>query len=109
MKTITQPKVDHQPAVLDDASKLLLKAAAYLESKGWRCGSGDSGVCAYEAIVYADKPDAIQTPLATVAAERLAAALGCSEITGIFKWNDARGRTKDEVIAKLRAVALRGE
>jgi hypothetical protein len=96
------PKVDHTPAELDEASKLLLKAAVLIEEHGlWQ---GDprkavGGICAILAIPR-------DSPAAYDAQERLIKAVGGTRIVHVFEWNDAPERTAAEVCAKLRAVAL---
>lgn len=98
---------------LDDASKVLLKAADMIERNGWCQGAayldfvkGSKGpMCMYGAIWAANDDDP------TGKFEALKAAEGrVNEACGTFmaKWNDKSGRTKDEVLAKLRAVALGG-
>lgn len=94
------PRVDHAPAELDDASKILLKAAALIEESGW-CQNAmfDKGrMCALGAIGTAGR----YQQSAYDARDRLQSALHA----GVGAWNDVDGRTKDEVVAKLRAVAL---
>jgi hypothetical protein len=98
------PKVDHTPAELDAASKLLLKAADYVEKNGWcqhELQSGDGRVCIVGALsAVADEIFLVGTHSA--AWTRLQKAL--NKMAGT--WNDTQGRTKEEVVAKLRAVAL---
>lgn len=100
----------HLKPKLDDASRLLLKAADLIEREGW--GDGDCkerGYCAYAALVKADDPDAISTSLSRDAAMRFSRSLGfMGAVTPIFRWNDSPERTKEEVVAKMRAVALGG-
>jgi hypothetical protein len=110
MKTITKPKVDHTPAVLDEVSKLLLAAAAEMERLGHarrEMQSCDGSVCIQGALGMArfGNGTAIFDELCSSAYSRVRANLGGSPMS----WNDEHGRTKDQVVAKLRAVALRGE
>lgn len=88
------------PADLDEASRALLRAADYIETHGLAKASDPNypknAKCAYLAI---GNPDGV---------ERLRNALGGHGIGAIFDWNDAPQRTKEEVVAKLRAVALGG-
>ena len=105
--------VEHKEAgestpVLDDASRLLLRAAALIEERGWCQGAYFSGerLCAMGALHMASGGrigDAF-TAVGSVAIERLWKKLP----TVIPDWNDRPGRTKEEVVAKLRAVALGG-
>lgn len=96
------PKVDHTPDDLDEASKLLLKAADLLEIPGvWGQGSFSEkrvigSHCAMTAIRSLSKH--------YEAEQRFARAFG--GVLNVYEWNDTEGRTKEEVIAKLRAVAL---
>lgn len=86
---------------LDEASKLLLKAAALIEERGWCQGSmlSPSGYCALGAIgVAGDYRD-----IAYKARDKFSAVVG-----SVATWNDWPGRTKEEVIAKLRSVAIGG-
>lgn len=97
MKVETKPKVDHTPAEMDEASLALLRAAAFLEESGlW-------GVqhCAWTAINCS-----AHGITKMEASARMFKALGADNVGGIFRWNDTVGRTQDEVVAKLRAVAL---
>src|SRR5437867_3333049 len=103
------PKVDHTPAELDDASKLLLAAAAIIERQGWcQCFIGTFGgqLCIEGALNVARGREPIAmlegNEVTLEALLRVNKAVGASA----FHWNDTPGRTKDEVVAKLRAVAL---
>lgn len=104
------PKVDHTPAELDAASKILLKAAAVIEerglAKGERCNA-KGAMCVHGAIAFAahGDPHAWEQDDGRLAVTRMVEAVdpGCG---GAAQWNNARERTKDEVVAKLRAVAL---
>lgn len=119
METKTQPKVDHTPAQLDEVSRLMLKAADLIEKHGLakdeRC-SAEGAYCVHGALAMAEtgNPEAWDNPLEYVATARIFKTLGVQETTffnprGIAQWNNAPGRTQDEVVAKLRAVALSGE
>lgn len=98
---------------LDEASKLLLKAATFLERNHWcQAGfrDGIGGYCLIGAIRMADHGDHNYsgcTPVGKDAHSRVLAAFGGFS-SGPAEWNDTPGRTKEEVIAKLRAVALGG-
>lgn len=119
------PTIDHAPAKLDKPSKLLLKAAALIEEYGLakhiQCDT-TGRLCAVGAIVKADggvpygegnlwTGARSMTKVGLEAHKRFAEAL--AEITPlqsdpIASWNNTPERTADEVIAKLRAVALSG-
>ena len=87
-----------------EEGRLLLKAADLIEADGWWDGSLESahGHCAWTAIAQAGGSVAGGWE----AGMRFASAIGVDGIDKIYAWNDAR--TKDEVVAKLRAVALGG-
>lgn len=99
---------------LDEASKVLLRAADYIEEHGWcqnEMHTLDGSACLEGAIQYA-----ISGRLMRFDEGLESANLFCDALTRIdlavdrpaFKWNDAPGRTKEEVVAKLREVALGG-
>lgn len=97
---------------MDEAAKLLLKAAAVIEENGHAqndyevhgrfCAVG--AICKAAGSVYEGR----RTPEATAGIQRLREAVERAGLAGILDWNDYPGRTKDEVVAKLRAVALGG-
>lgn len=96
---------------LDEPSKALLKAAALIEKHGWcqnHYSSADGRLCILGAVKAAlgipvgDEEDV--NPIAEKACERIFDNVG---VRAHF-WNDRAGRTQDEVVAKLRAVALGG-
>jgi hypothetical protein len=107
---------------LDEASKLLLKAADLIEDHGFvqnRIGRGEGdGFCVAHAMARAFGGDDLYEshaykrlrrslgmgPYESHAYKRLHRSLGM----GPSIWNDEPGRTKEEVVAKLRAVALGG-
>lgn len=95
------------PAKLDEADNLLLKAAAVIERQGWcqnSIGTLDGRVCLEGAINVAAgmTPGNLIVGVPALALRRVVRALGESA----FMWNDRPERTKDEVVSKLRAVAL---
>lgn len=94
-------KTDYTPAVLDEASKLLLKAAVYLEEIGWCQNTfGYEGPrCAIGVLITMNHSN---DHIYQTARDRLRAIVG----KDIMSWNDTPGRTKEEVIAKIRAAAL---
>lgn len=101
-----------EPAkVLDDASKLMLKAADLIETRGLCKGvyiDGDAH-CIFGALRRAAglgferKDIGTTTPALQEADKRLTSILG-----PVPPWNDVDARTKEEVVAKLRVVALGG-
>ncbi len=99
-----------QPAELDDASKLLLKAADLIETRG-HCKNAlekDGAFCAVGALCFAATGSPRDLPPSGhpyySAFTRLYDALGCFPVD----WNNAVERLKDEVVAKFRSVALGG-
>lgn len=98
---------------LDEASKLLLKAASIIEERGWcqhNLQSSDGRLCLEGAIsfaYYGHAMGAFCDPATRVAFDRMAAATS-KDREAPHHWNDDKGRTKEEVVAKLRAVALGG-
>lgn len=99
------------PAKLDEVSVLLLKAANLIETCGHCKGALQDGdrFCMSGAIIfsYYGNTDSREfnewaQPVAN-AWERLQRNGFC-----IVPWNDRPERTKEEVIARLRAVALGG-
>ena len=95
---------------LGDVSRLLLKAADLIEEHGWCQVSAvdERGrICMLQAMGRAEVelfgPDGSRS-VSLVSDEKIADAVGWP----IYRWNDAAGRTQEEVVAKLRAVALGG-
>jgi hypothetical protein len=109
------PKVDHTPAHLDNVSRLLLKAADVMEKRG-KCEGIRTGplgsVCVLGALDHAggwaDGPEMYgdHHPLWKKAVTRLALALGGTDCRDCVEWNNDAERSGDEIISKLRAVAL---
>jgi hypothetical protein len=103
---------------LDEVSKLLLKAADYIERNGWcqgvlRVGSRACIAGALEAVSpnlrlgafdFDSKKYLFQFVVYRDAWKRLELATGLT----VGNWNDKPGRTAEEVIGKLREVALEG-
>ena len=88
---------------LDEASKVLLRAAEKIEREGWiqDMYSNEHGLCLLGALGYP-----LHEGRDEVEEARLRLAM---TIRGpLTRWNDAPGRTKEEVVAKLRSVALGG-
>jgi hypothetical protein len=77
----------------------LLAAADYIEEHGWCQGvmtAPDGSVCMLGAIVRCNSQDKLTAEAILVTHFRY---------SGVAARNDERGRTKEEVIAKLREVA----
>ncbi len=107
------PKTDHTPAKLDDASKLLLKAASAIETYGHvkgDLGHPSKGFCFLGALTFAEhgSADAIINGKGWNKSMSAAQQRFCRNLGGQSEvdWNNAPHRTKDEVVAKMRAVAL---
>lgn len=96
-------QTSYAPADLDEASRVLLRAADYIETNGfWKGenweGGGYPAACAQLAIKYCGGADHHKE----AAKRRLRAQIGGD----IPKWNDAPERTQAEVVQKLISVAL---
>lgn len=115
------PRVDHTPAELDEPAKLLLKAADLIEKYGlakWMTCDAEGRMCLRGAIRVAggaEKARGITAwwrsdDMEKEADARIRRSLGDRSDFGDTSadWNNAYERTKDEVVAKLRAVALGG-
>lgn len=103
------PKTDHTPAELDETSRILLNAANLIEERGHCKGAAQVGdaFCLSGAISRAAL-DSFQEGSDwslwrghEEAMARLRTHMECP-----VAWNDRPERTKEEVVAKLRAVAL---
>lgn len=100
------PKVDHTPAHLSDVSKTILKAADLIEEKGWIQGrwASSHGYCMRGAVygvfnnggAFGDTP----TPILGYMESRMPPGQDC------MKFNDTPGRTKEEVVSRMRSIAL---
>jgi hypothetical protein len=93
--TATAPST--MPDVLD-------AAADYIEQNGWtqnRSRNADGAVCAIGAIRYASGQYVPISRLGLAAVDAVESHLG----RWICGWNDTPGRTRTEVVAKLREVA----
>lgn len=103
---LEEKKVGEETVVYDEAGKLLLAAADYIEEHGW-CQNHFSNfagnVCARGALnrVRYSHYDGYMT-----------AILRLNDYTkpvgGIYRWNDKVCHTKEEVIAGLRECATQG-
>ena len=101
-------KVDHTPAVLDETSKVLLRAAEILEAGGHCKGSAESngahclsGAISAAALERRDDWGLYEGHKKAIARLRPLIPHWCPVL-----WNDAPERTKNEVVAKLRAAAF---
>jgi len=99
-----------EPAAAPEQDKVLLDAADIIERRGWHRGSYESGygaVCALGAINIAANGAALKFgPSSNDAVVRMTHYLvqtGYED--GVHSWNDQPGRTKEEVVAALRAAA----
>lgn len=104
-ETKNLPATDYAPAELDAPSKVLLGPALAIERDGWFPGDLENNCearCAWTGIT--DAAGSGSSDLAHEAGMRFASALGFSHISQIFSWNDSK--SKEQVLAKLRAVAL---
>lgn len=99
--------------VLDDAAKILLKSADFIESHGLSCGGGMDAV-GRECVAVVIHTCGIGSDACWQAADRIEAALGdvpfdpYVDTRRLAQWSDsmgAEGRAA-EVVAKLREVAL---
>jgi hypothetical protein len=89
---------------LEPWQQVLLDAASLIEQKGWCQGSAmmDDASCAAWAITQAARNlSQYDYGLAEHVGNRLARIVGARSIPF---WNDAPGRTKEEVIAAMRAA-----
>jgi hypothetical protein len=93
---------------LEPWRKTLLDAADLLEEKGWIQDSYQTcqGYCMLGAIQYVLSGDAIKyTSLWTGDHTILKVLQNTTGTVKIWEWNDARGRTKDEVLQAIRKAA----
>ena len=89
------------------AEEEILARAAELVEEQW--GQGDSsqifpsgGHCANSAMVFASERGSATESTERAALSALKNELGVFWTEGIWRWNDAPGRTKEEVAAALR-------
>ncbi len=101
--------------------QLRLKAAEVIEQRGWYqhgfAASPDGPVCLLGALIEADAGSAYSSDIANVPIIHprvvdACVAMGFTKLTGAdiepsdmsrpHRWNDAKDRTKDEVLARLR-------
>src|SRR5437879_1675262 len=98
---------------LEPWQELMLKAAVLLEEKGWiqNIIRNKNGFCAAGALFYSSAEplklvgELLRKPIYTKAIEKLKEEVVKAGYDNVPDWNDARGRTKEQVIAKLREVA----
>jgi len=84
----------------------ILRTADILEKVGWRQGtrtswSDNDPLCILEALARSTKED---IEIYCDARKKLTAHFGVDPIY----WNDTRGRTQEEVLAGVRACAVKG-
>lgn len=105
----------HPPSTTEVAS-VLRSAAALIEERGWSQGLVGDCLCAQVAIATAaelqgsDRDE--QRALSFSAQAMLVSLWGLSEGSPaplIFSWNDAPGRTQEEVTTALREAAVKTE
>lgn len=85
----------------------LLSGARYIREYGWvqgRLGGCGGPACLIGAMFETSTPETVGHP-AIYARERLRNHLG---VVSVSDWNDAPGRTAEEVIAAMEFVALDG-
>jgi hypothetical protein len=97
--------------VLTEERVALLKAADLLESEGWIQGAfyKSTGRCingALMSVMGMFEPYAYNNGKLT--SYRAAVTLINLGERSVQSWNDAPGRTKEEVVARLRAAAVHG-
>jgi hypothetical protein len=91
---------------IDEVGKILLDAADYIELYGWcqkAYQNGLGNVCIMGALLHVVQwPDHLQGWEITGILPRLTKYLG---VTRVDNWNDAPGRTNEQVVAALRGAA----
>jgi hypothetical protein len=109
---LDEKKVGEDKVTLEPWRKALLDAADYIEEHGWCQGSltSDGGrVCAGGAVLMAHSGSLTTNyPLGSVpdkAIYMLEKYVDASHYFGIASWNDAKERTKGEVVAAMRGCA----
>lgn len=103
----------HLQPMSDAVTRALLRAADEIERRGWcqHVGTFQGAVCMEGGLLCAlgkDPSEFFPTGLGTDAFDRLCQSLKRDGFRAPHEWNDMPGRTKEEVVAKLRAVALGG-
>ena len=98
-------KPETETPVLSEVGKVLWDAADYIEKHGW-CqnlyGSAKGSVCLRGAIMQVAWRDA---PLKHAALRHTDFFMGDGDYGASLRFNDAPGRTKEEVISALRSAA----
>jgi hypothetical protein len=97
------PNWDKQKVDLDDVSQHLLRAADYIEKHGWcqhQLRDPKGRVCLFGAMFETDVN--IDKLLSMESFHRIGKHLNETP----HMWNDKIGRTKDEVVCKLREIAF---
>lgn len=108
MSVVEQERVVEREKIaeIDEAGKVLVEAAEevrknWTQFDGQRYVSGGSGVCAMIAIWRSHGTD----DEAELAANRLVMSLGFQDRDQVIDWNDAPGRTAEEVAEALERAA----
>lgn len=103
LPVVASPPVTRERTVAD----VLLDAAAYIEEYGWfqlgsyRCYDGPEPACAMVAIAFVTDDYRADDHVGSKALCHLETVIGGS----VPRWNDAPGRTKQEVVAAFRKAA----
>ena len=90
------------------AAKLLRGAAKDLETFGWiqgAAGNEERGFCAIGGIYHAQKDTGAKFDDRLLAYQAVKAVTGQDSSANITRWNDAPGRTKQEVVSAMRKAA----
>lgn len=111
-----RPSREGDVSTLQPWQKLLLKAAALIEDRGWCQGTQKDArgrMCAIGAINEAEGnlDDGRCMPITKAGLEankRLCAVVSPGDF-GPAWWNNADGRTAEEVISTMRRIALTGK
>ena len=110
-----------KPTVQQNAGRLVRRAAQILDDRDWiqgDVGNGERGMCVRGAIVFAAYGSAVKGNFLTHEAEmefsRWLVAVGqikgtrsaaLADFSSVPGWNDATGRTKEEVVQYMRKFA----
>lgn len=93
--------------ILTTVPEVLDRAAHIIEQRGWIQGDSEdcNGVCLTHALLLATDASSLRY---NIVRAPLNTALGLPHLgSSLMLWNDAPGRTKDEVIKALRDTAER--
>jgi hypothetical protein len=105
--TIVSPQVVPQSESVTQPDPVLLRAAAIIRERGLRKGPWKAGgpICAAGAVGAAGDDLNLSRPEMEERVLRFASALGGSEPGDVHRWNDAPGRTAEEVADALERAA----